>query len=337
MKNIKKKSAKKKLIVLGVLEVILIALFVFLTVWYFGASYPAFEKIARKEFAISGLDEKLSPQGICTLPENGEGYAFATSGYITDGSPSRVYLTGGTKADKYVTLTREGKPLTTHFGGLTCTGNYLLIASGKKIVRVSLAEALTAENGASIAVKDEFTTDIGNAYCYYDGEANELYVGEFYRAGNYETAESHHITANGETNYAFIYVYEADENKEGGVVSQTPVRALSVRGLVQGVAVSDGKIYLSTSYGLPDSILYTYSKPTEVFGSAEVNEAQVPLYRLDSENLTSTLTAPCMSEEVCIKDGRLYVLFESECVKYKYFVRTRLYHVYSIALTDLIG
>lgn len=337
MKGTKRKSVRKKLILLGVAEAILIALFVFLVVWYFGASYPDFEKIARKEFAVSGLNEKLSPQGICVLPENEAGYAFATSGYITDGSPSRVYLTGGTKADKYITVTRNGKPLTSHFGGVTCTENYLMIASGKQMVRVSLAEALAAENGGSVAVKDEFSTDIGNAYCYYDGVKKELYVGEFYRPGNYETAESHHITANGETNYAFIYVYQADENAVGGVVSQTPVRALSVRGLVQGVAVSEEKIFLSTSYGLPDSTLYAYSVPNEASGTAEVNGAKIPLYRLDKTNLLSELNAPCMSEEICIKGNRLYILFESECVKYKYFVRTRLHNVYSIALADFIG
>ncbi len=330
------KKKKGKAVALGIVSVLVLALGVFLLVWYFGASFPAYDAVKREEVTIPGLKEGISPQGLCTLPENQAGYDFAMSGYMTDGSASRVYLMDGQSDNvKYITVKNEGKELTTHFGGITCSGNYLLIASGKSMVRLSLKDVYAAANGAAVEATDSFKTDMNNAYCCYF--AGRLYVGEFYRAGNYETAESHRLSVNGETNEAFVYVYEADESAKGGVKDMTPEKVISVRGLVQGIAVWEDGIVLSTSYGLPASHLYVYPNilSGKASGTVEVGGEAVPLYRLDSSNLTKTLEAPCMSEEVCIADGRLYVLYESLCKKYKNFVRTRIDCIHSIALTDL--
>lgn len=328
----KHKGLKITGIVLGAL---LLALGIFLIVWFCGASYPEYEKISRSETKIPGLDEGISPQGVCPLPENKEGYTLAMSGYMVKGGASRVYLFGE-ETNKYITLEKEGKALTTHFGGITCSGNYLLVASGKQMVRIPLSAALNAENGDSVAITDDFSTDINNAYCYYYG--GKLYVGEFYRESNYKTQESHHITKDGETNYAFIYEYDADESAAGGVVSTTPAKAISVRGLVQGVAVCEDGIVLSTSYGLADSHIYVYENILggETEDRASVGDAEVPLYHLDGTNLKKDLTAPCMSEEICIADGRLYILYESACNKYKYFVRVRTYYIDVISLEGLL-
>ena len=46
------------------------ALAIFLLIWYFGASFPAFEKMSKKEFSIPGLKDGVCPQGLCALPEN---------------------------------------------------------------------------------------------------------------------------------------------------------------------------------------------------------------------------------------------------------------------------
>lgn len=307
------------------------ALFIFLMIWFLGAKYPAFQKISKDEFSIPGLYDSISPQGLCTLPEGSE-YDFAMSGYMVNKSPSRVYLINSSKDEsKYFTITRGGKAVTSHFGGVTATEHYILIADGKKIARVSLQDALAAENGAALEIKDEFATGIQNAYCYYQKEENLLFVGEFYREKNYKTDESHHIEENGETNYAFVNVYGVDEEEVGGVESDQPLAYLSVRGLVQGICVSEDRIYLSCSYGLADSVLYTYSSPLQNLRES----SSIPVFRLDKENLVSTLTMPCMSEEICMKDGRLYILYESLCNKYKYFVRVQKDRVSSIALDEI--
>lgn len=328
----KKKGSKGKIIGLSVALVFCVALFVFLTVWFFGARYPSFSDNATEEAKIPGLKEGISPQGLCPVPENAEGYLFAMSGYMIDGSPSRVYLIGKDNS-KYITVTHEGKDVTTHFGGVTCTGEDLFIASAKNLLRVPLSAALGAENGGKIEADGSFQTDINVAYCYFDGDTQKLYAGEFYREKNYKTNEEHHLTQNGETNYAFIYEYSF-ANRE---IKELPDKAISVRALVQGVAVYGDKITLSTSYGLADSMFYTYENilGDKASGTAKVKGADVPLYRLDSANLKSTLTAPCMSEEIFVRDGKLYVLFESLCNKYKYFVRTRIDDILSLPLSAL--
>jgi hypothetical protein len=63
-----------------------------------------------------------------------------------------------------------------------------------------------------------------------------------------------------------------------------------------------------------------------------VNGASVPVYYLDSESLTDDITLPPMSEEIFVKDGRLYVLLESACKKYIFGNLIRGRHVYSYGL-----
>ncbi len=328
----KAKSRRKKFVVLGIVTAFLVVLEAFLFIWFYGAKYPEFDKLAREEFLIPGLDDGISPQGLCTLPENEAGYTFAISGYMVDKSPSRIYLINGkTNEHKYITLTRGGKADTAHFGGVTCTGNYIVVTSDKYVARVPLTAALAAKDGAAIEETDSFQTGMQNAYCYAAG--GKLYAGEFYRPGNYETHHSHHREVMGGKNFGYIYEYEIDEAAEGGVKSTTPTKAISVREQVQGIAVTAGEIVLSTSYGLPDSRLFFYknilSEDTNL--TATVDGKEVPLYVLDSGNLVSELVAPCMSEELVYgEDGRLYVLFESMCDKYKYFTRTRVLNVFSL-------
>ncbi|MDE6411284.1 MAG: hypothetical protein K2L02_01955 [Clostridia bacterium] len=330
--NTKEKRLKRAFIALAIILAVFFALFIFLMIWFLGAKYPDFKSVSKEEFEIQGLKEGISPQGLSALPEDAE-YDFAMSGYMVDKSPSRVYLIkSGTDEAKYFTLkTKEGKEVNSHFGGVTATKNYILIADGKKIVRVRLEDALSAENGAAVEIYDELKTDINVAFCYYYEEENLLFAGEFYREKNYKTDESHHLEKDGETNYAFIYAYNADESAFGDE-NNKPVSILSVRGLVQGVAVTGDKIYLSCSYGLADSKLYVYSNP--LHGEGEPFNG-VPLYRLDKDNLLSTLTMPCMSEEICIKDGKLYILYESLCKKYKYFVRVQTKNVFSVPLEKI--
>ena len=329
------KHLKRTLMALGILLGIFFVLLAVLLIWFCGARYPDFDGIAKETFSIQGLKEGISPQGLCALPQ-GEEYDFAMSGYMVDKSPSRVYLINSEKDEaKYVTLTRDGEAVNSHFGGVTATDNFLIVADGKKIVRVSLAEALSAENGEAIEIHDELELDINVAFCYYQREENLLFVGEFYREKNYKTDESHHLEKDGEMNYAFIYVFFVDESGLGGIQIGQPLAIFSVRGLVQGITVTKSNVYLSCSYGLPDSTLYVYSNPLHG-GEESTNLHGVPVYRLDKSNLLSELVMPCMSEEICVKDGKLYILFESMCDKYKYFVRVQMRKVIAIPL-ELIG
>ena len=321
-----KKSRKGKIIAICIPLAILLALEIFLCVWFFGANYSDFDRLTKKERAIPGLSSGLSPQGLCPLPES-SGYDFAMSGYVP-GEASRVYLIGET--EKYVTLEEDGNAVSTHFGGITCAGDSLYVASGKGVIRISLQDALDAEDGGAVEVKGKIEADLRSAaYCYYYDGA--LFIGEFYRPGNYETDESHHLEENGETNYAFIYVYR--ETEDG--FEETPRAVISVREQVQGIAIWEDGIALSTSYGLPNSKIFFYKnvlaeRPLDEFDSHPIR------FRLDSTNLIAEWETPCMSEEIFVKDGRLYVLYESLCNKYKYFVRRRIDSILSVSLGDIL-
>lgn len=330
---------KRTIIVWSIIGGFILALGTFLLVWFCGASYPVYDAIARKEFAIPGLSN-LVGQGLATLPENEEGYDFVMSGYMADGSASRLYVIDKeTGANKYVTLLKSGSESemdTGHFGGVAATENHILVTSGKKIVRIALADVLNAENGGAVARKDVFTVGISCSFVYAaDGR---MYTGEFADGGQYKTPEEHHIpVANGEVNRGFVYVYEIDESAEGGCKSSTPVQVISVRDKVQGMAVYADGITLSTSYGLADSGFFTYRNIlTETTDkTVTVGGVEVPFYVLDNDNLVKKIDGPAMSEEVCVLDGRLYILNESACDKYKLFNRRRITDVYSIALEDL--
>lgn len=317
----KTKSYKGAMIAVGILLAFFVALEAFLCVWFFGASYSAFDAAKHEEAPIYGLDEGFTPQGLSRTDET-----LVVSGYMAKkDAPSRVYF-----GEKYITVKEEGKLLSDHFGGIACTKEYCYITSGGRIVRIALNEALVAENGAAVEVVDGFSTGLQNAFCYVYEDT--LFAGEFYRAGNYETEKSHRFTENGETNYALIYAFQMDESAEGGVVSETPEYAISVRGLVQGIAVTEDRIYLSCSYGLADSHIYVYEN---ILGGTATRETEngVPMYRLDGSVLRSEMAMPSMTEGIFAADGRLYVLFESHSTKYRNFVRRTVDKVVSLPLT----
>lgn len=330
MKRKAKHNRRRALIGVGIALALCVALETFLCVWFFGARYPRFDKIARMGETLPYLEEGIAPQGICALPENEGGYRFVMSGYMPKGKPSRLCLVG--ERTSYVTLTQDGTPLTTHFGGVTRAGETLLVASGNSVVCVPLAAVLSAEDGASVEVTGAVETDMGVAFCYYDEGSGLLFAGEFYRKGNYETDRSHRIERGEEKNPALVYVYEWE-----GSPDCRPVGALSVRGLVQGIAVNGTRIYLSCSYGLPDSALYVYENILggAPAGSVSVSGAEVPLYFLGEEALLSALTMPCMSEEICLTGTDMAVLFESRAKKYRYFVRRQIKELVYLPLAAL--
>ena len=337
--NIMKKHSRTGNIFLVILILILSAIFVFLTVWWFGFTFPDFDSIAKKEKRIPGLSTGISPQGLCALPDGGP-YAFAMSGYIS-GEPSRVYLIPADdvasevkRVEHYVTFKENGEDIKTHFGGVACSEDYMYIASGKKVIRISLDKILSAENGSAVEIDDSLSTDLRSvAFCYiYD---NLLYAGEFYRPGNYETDPSHHMEADGKTNHALIYVYILDEKCEGGVADMVPAKVVSICDEVQGIALDGDNIYLSCSYGLPASRLKIYKNRLagEADGRFTVGNTEVPLYKLADRD--ADLTMPCMSEEICLKDGKLYILFESMSMQYRWVVHNGISTLISLDTAEL--
>lgn len=321
-------NIKAKVALIVVASVIAV-LFIALMIYYFGATFKNFDAIAKQEFSIPGLDTNFSPQGL-TYSEDNE--MFLVSGYMSKGEPSRVYFIkkGDSKAEKYITLTQNGEAYNGHCGGITTSGEFAWIVGDKQIYRFNLADALATENGKSLEIIDSRET--GNGADFVLTYNNQIIVGEFYRKQNYPTPESHHITTlNGKVNPALSFIYDLDEGATCGI-SEKPVAGISMPEFVQGMTFTkEGKIILSTSYGLPSSKLLIYKN---VLGGetskATIDGQELPVYMLSDVELEKTIEGPCMSEEIVLVDNRVFVLFENACSKYKMFTRTRLTNVYSL-------
>lgn len=319
---------KRKKITLITISCILIAIIGFAIFWYFGANYPYYDKYSKNEFNIPALGEGFIPQGLCF--DEGSN-TFLVSGYMNDkNKPSRIYFIDDAGV-KYITLSINGEGYFDHAGGVSLYGNIIYVVGDHKLNLINKQTAYSAENLAVIEIQTQLQMPNG-ADCITTTANGELWVGEFYRKGNYSTQETHHFTApDGSQNMAVSYCFSINEN---GLLSTIPTKGLSTTGLVQGIDfTANGDIILSTSYSLPSSNLYYHTNPfTSTSTYIEIEQTQVPIYILDSSNLIKKIEAPCMSEEICIVKEKVYILYESACAKYKMFTRRRITKVQSLPL-----
>ena len=116
---------------------------------------------------------------------------------------------------------------------------------------IPTSSVLQAKEGDIIDIGEGARVNNAASFIYSDGEY--LYVGEFHDGGAYVIEDHENETAEG-THYAICSVYEAGK-------FDTPVRVYSIRNKVQGICfTSDGKVVMSTSYGLADSYYYVYDR-----------------------------------------------------------------------------
>lgn len=269
---------------------------------------------------------------VCDVPEIHSGYApqgiaysaekdvYLATGY--DGENETVLYVVEDGVSRRVLLADEkGEILRGHGGGITCAQDCVYVANDSALQQYSLSEILSAKSGDRVTSTAKHA--VGNAASFCFSTDGLLYVGEFFRAGNYETDEAHHFkTPNGDENKAIVSCYQLDEN---GLLTETyPMYAISITGLVQGFAVHSSTFILSRSYGLANSSLEYYENllPTEktvrisFAEDSSIAPKDVPLYYLDSTNLTKTIVLPAFSEDLTIVGDRVVVTNESACNKY---------------------
>ncbi len=301
--------------------------------------FPDFYGDAEKEYAIPGLSDGIVPQGYTYLPEQ---KLYLMCGYMSDGaSASRIYLTpdGDEKNSRYIELvTADGAPYLGHTGGIATDGTHLFLANDgegedNRVWVMDLDKVLSLKDGESIKLETSFVSESRAAYAYV--EDGYLWIGEFYRAGDYETKESHTIiVGNGKENHALICAYPLDTTADIGIGATIPEKMISVPDQVQGfVRTEDGRFILSTSFGLSKSHLLIYKNALELPSvTLTLEGTEIPVYILNDDVLLQDLACPPMSEELVIRDGRLYVMLESASKKYIFgnFIRGR--HVYSLPI-----
>lgn len=257
-----------------------------------------------------GLNDGFVCQGIAANEANN---VFIVSGYMKDHSASRLYITDKNNESYFVSLSSNGKAFKGHAGGVATTGDNIYLASGDTIYTFSLSEVLNSENGAIIDIGEGIEVNNQASFVYTD--ETHLYVGEFHDGENYIT--EHPYQTNDGKYYAIISRYPLND-------LTTPNKIYSIRNKVQGACFTpDGKVVLSTSYGLTSSVFYVYNEADAVDSGQTLDGA--PVYYLN--NCLNEIKGPAMSEDLDYYDGKVITLFESACNKYifgKFFFANKI-------------
>ncbi len=336
----RERKMKKKILKIVLIVVAAIVLSALLAVSAFSVvdrvKHWDFYKNTEKGFTTPGLWDGFVPQGFDYIEERG---VYITSGYMKDGEASRIYVTDSKGDSTYVALKMaDGSCNTSHAGGVSFDGEYIYVTGsgendGKKST-VDVYKMNDVLDGDCTAVAcDRIEICVKPSFLY--AREGVLYVGEFYRPDSYETDSSHHIkTPAGETNHALIAVYELGDN--GKPADIVPSKVYSVRDQVQGIAFdSEGRIIMSTSFGLASSFIYVYDTKELTKGSINIEGKDVDVYHIDSDNLKATVKAPPMTEEMVVSGDTLMIMCESACMKYLYGKITSGNHVYNFDYSSI--
>ena len=307
-----------KLLIKLVLGILIIVVILAIALNVAGAiSYSEFYSTASAKEPMPGLADGFVPQGLDRIDGG-----FIVAGYMNDDSASRLYyLEDGADAPTVITLRKEnGKDFTGHCGGVAHYGDYFYIGGSGGLYIFSLSDITDGDGEAKQIGKFEAGMTASWVYVY-DGY---VYIGKFVDGGQYEASDwQSNTTPAGDENPSVMARFRLTGAQDTFGISNIPDCAYSMTHWVQGAAVNEDGIILSTSSGINTSRFYFYA--WDKIGDATSIEygdegftagGTIPLYHLDSESLTYTLKAIPMAEEIEIFDGRVYVANESACMKY---------------------
>lgn len=325
----KKLANSKKAEIISAIVIIALIFSVLTFGLVYKLSHYKFFSGATSDSQVPGLADGLVQQGYDYLVVADKDIYLA-SGYMRDGSASRIYITEGTAEPRFVSLYEKGegdteKEYTAHAGGIAHYGDYVYIADEEDngdVAVFALKDILgTDDNGddGKATLIGRIAMPFASSFCTVHGDY--LYVGRFAKEGHekYGRLPEHQITVGGETNSSLVAAYKLDATKEFGVDASAPKYALSIGDLVQGMCfAADGRIILSTSWSLSSSHLYFYSVDlsAEADTSVKIGENDIPVYFLGEDELTLDLKCPPMAEEMVFVDGRVYIMNESASTKY---------------------
>lgn len=248
-----------------------------------------------------GLSDGFVCQGICAVEDEN---AILVSGYMADDSASRIYVTDLESNSYYLSLQSEGEAFDGHAGGIAVWGDRVYIANGSKLYLASLYEVFSSDNGDTLEIGSG--VEINNAASFVFADDKYVYVGEFHDGGAYVTDHPYE-TENG-THYAIMSRYLHED-------LSTPDKVYSIRDKVQGMCMTDdGKIVLSTSYGLASSEYFVYNESEATDSGKTLDGA--PVYLLT--DCIYEFDGPAMAEGLDFSNGSVITLTESASDKYIY-------------------
>lgn len=303
-------------IIFGIIGGIIIAaaLVVFGVNVFVQLTYAQFNEKASVAVPIPGLNNGFIPQDIDYL-DDADAWLF--SGYAQNDAASPIYKRNSDESvARIVPELPNGEAYAGHGSGITSNNDYVFLTQDEGILVFSAEDVATAEDGQHVRAIGEKPLDFTPAFMNI--ENGILYLGNFYREGNYETPDHHRIeTPAGETNPAVMYAYPQDDQASFGFADAAD-RVYSITERIQGMCETpSGNIVLSQSYGLASSYLLEYgTTDIQPVGTFYADGQEVPLYSLNSGNLENEISAPPMSEGIEYHEGKIYVSFESATDKY---------------------
>lgn len=291
--------------------------------------YKYFLSKTEKKYIIPGLEQNTIPQGVAYSSSNDR--IYITSYSNASNTPSVIFALNseGTLVAEYILKNSDGTPFTGHVGGIAVTEQYIYISVGANgngaycVAEIKLSD-LEKYGSHEITLNKKVSLPSGVSFLSYSDGI--LWAGNFYHpSANYNLGTVFNFTTTVDSiKYGgYAAAYKTDSN--GRLIEDTslgyakPFYVLAIPNKVQGLAYSNGKIYLSTSYGRRnDSYIYAYDVSLTDTGKKITADSQT--YNFDTlrlENLSDTILAIPMSEALTVtKDGNILVLFESGAMKY---------------------
>lgn len=250
------------------------------------------------EFRAVSMCTSMTPQGMCVT----EDYILISAYCYTHRHNSVLYLLDRVTGAYIKTIALAGKA---HVGGLAYDSRHRNVwVSGSsneaaKAVCYTLDSILDYDISAGKPLRSVYnytlSTIVRNSYLCYADDA--LLIGLFL-TGKESMLEWFYLAENGalrsqiSANYNAYHEYVATD------------LTVSTSGLIQGVAKEGDKLFLSKSCGPYDSVLQIHS--------FEENKTSF----MDSE-ADVILRLPQKLEQICVADGEVYCLFESEAYAYR--------------------
>ena len=246
-----------------------------------------------------GLNDGFICQGIAASEENDK---ILVSGYMVDDTNSRIYVTNKKNESYYVNLIKNGEEFTGHVGGIATSNGNVYLANGSKVYTLPLEDVLNANNGDYIEIGEGTKVNNNASFIYCDD--TYLYVGEFHDGGKYLT--NHPYQTSDGLYHAICSRYDINDLSK-------PNKVYSIRDKVQGICFTpNGKVVLSTSYGLDSSVYYVYNEEDAILSDNTLDDA--PVYYLN--NLQREISGPAMAEGLDFYEGKVITLTESASNKY---------------------
>lgn len=270
--------------------------------------YPDYMEKKEIVCKIPGLSDGYVPQGLCYVDGKD---AHILSGY--NGEYLSLYVVREDGYAEIISVDEEGNRTESHGGGVACEGEFVYLADNTDVLVYELSDFLTAKDGDEISPIEKLPLPVKAACVYTDGE--HIYFAEFHDGNVYVSDPSHtYTTPAGDENHAFTVAYKLDEN--GYFNNAEPEFIISVKDKVQGFMKHGDTYAVSTSWGLTSSHLTFYKGLLDSGKTVTVSGKEIPLYYLDSSNMSNDVLMPAFSEDLDVVDGRVIVGFESACNKY---------------------